>query len=143
MAEAQLEVTDDGARALQEAQNFCWQANIAIVAAEHVLAGALLVLGESGAGEFPSKAQLAEALAGAQGLGEAVLSNQVMFGSAARDAINATAGAVSAAGGTQIDARLLAAGVIESGEVNPAFFSALGRTKTELLAVIGPASDRS
>lgn len=136
MTDEQLGLTDDGARALQEAQNFCWRANIAIVAAEHVLAGALLVLSQSGASQLPAKEALEAALAGAQGLGEPGMANQVMFGSAARDAINTTAGGVRAAGGTQIDARLLAAGVIESGEVNPMFFSALGRTKAEILASI-------
>jgi len=137
MAEEQLSLTEDGARALQEAQNFCWRANIAIVAADHVLAGALLVLGAAGTPNLPTKEELEQALQASQGVGEPGMANQVMFGSAARDAINATAAAVRQAGGNRIDARQLALGIIESGEVHPMFFSALGRSKSDLLDALG------
>ncbi len=140
MAEEQLALTEDGARALQEAQNFCWRANIAIVAADHVLAGALLVLAANGVSNLPTKDELEQALQASQGLGEPGMANQVMFGSAARDAVSATAAAVREAGGNRIDARLLALGIIDSGEVHPMFYSALGRSKPELRELLEPGA---
>ncbi|MGE5595437.1 MAG: hypothetical protein ACM3S1_05315 [Hyphomicrobiales bacterium] len=134
----ELVLTDDGNRALQEAQNFCWRSNTAIVSAEHLLAGALLVLASAGYPGLPSKEELESALMLAQGAGDETLSSQVMFGSAARDAINATARAVREAGGTRIDARLIAAGAIESGEVNPMFYGSLGVAKSQLLDALSP-----
>ncbi|MCC7365676.1 MAG: hypothetical protein IT303_15030 [Dehalococcoidia bacterium] len=139
MAEDEMSLTEDGALALQEAQRFCGRANVAIVAAEHVLAGALLVLGTARYPAIPSREALEGALMLAQGGSDEPLETQVMFGSAAREAINATAYAVRQAGGRRIDARLLAAGIIESGEVSPMFFSALGTSKGELLDALMPA----
>lgn len=139
MAE-EISLTEDGQFALQEAQSFCGRANVAIVAAEHLLAGALAVLGTERYPALPPRTALESALMISQGEGEEPLANQVMFGSAARDAINQTAYAVRQAGGTRIDARLLAAGVIESGEVSPMFYSALGATRADLLdALMQPA----
>ena len=43
-----VDLSEDGKRALREAENFCWAANIAIVTPEHLLAGALKGLLQSG-----------------------------------------------------------------------------------------------
>jgi len=64
------------------------------------------------------------------------LTQNVMSGSAARDAVNFTARLVREAGGGEIDPLTLAYGVIRSGEMGPKFFSALGTTKAELLAAL-------
>lgn len=136
----EVTLSEDGARALREAQNFCFRANVAIVGAEHLLAGALLVVSEGGNDRVPPAPALEAALMLAQGHGDATLSTQVMFGSAARDAMNAIAGAVRAAGHTSIDAPTIALGAIDSGEVNPMFFSSLGKTKDELREALGAGS---
>ena len=70
----------------------------------------------------------------AQGMSEEKLTQNVMFGSAARDAVNFTARLVREAGGGEINTLTLAYGVIQSGELGPMFFSALGTTKSGLLA---------
>jgi hypothetical protein len=127
----------DGERTLREAQNLCYRTNVAIVAPEHVLAGALLVLSQTGAEALPDTATIESAIVMSQGQGSERISESVLFGSAARAAINGTAGAIREAGGTQITALLLAVGTIESGEVNPMFYSALVTTKAELLDALG------
>lgn len=128
----EVTLSEDGARSLREAQNFCFRANVAIVGAEHLLAGALLVVSERGNARVPARPALESALMLAQGRGDTSLSTQVMFGSAARDAMNAIAGAVRAAGRSTIDAATIAIGTIDSGEVNPMFFLSLGISKADL-----------
>ncbi|MFN0095874.1 MAG: hypothetical protein ACKVVT_14000 [Dehalococcoidia bacterium] len=121
----------DAGRALQEAENFCWRANVAIVAADHVLAGAMVVLAGQIAG-LPSRESLEAALLMAHGSGSDKLTQNVMFGSSARDAVSTVARWAREAGLTEINARMLALGVLASGEVGPMFFSAAGVTKDEL-----------
>ena len=133
---AEIRLSDDGNRALAEAQGFCRRANVAIVGAEHLLAGALLVLSESGTGGIPDRTALEAALMLAQGAGSDAFSEQVMFGSAAREAINSTAGAVRQGGGTVIGPRELALGTIESGNVSPMFFAAVGSGREALRAAL-------
>ena len=130
----------DGARALQEAENFCWRMNVAIVAPEHLLAGCLKVLNTIGVTGLPADSAIESALLMAQGMSDEKsdekLNQNVMFGSAARDAVNFTARLVREAGGGEIDARTLAYGIIQSDEVGPMLYSALGTTKAELLAAL-------
>ena len=128
-----LTLAPDASQALEEAQNLCQQANIAIVAPEHLLAGALLVLSGSGVASLPGEAQLRSAAFAAQGTSAEPLSTNVMFGSAAREAINFVAREVRRAGGTEITAAALAAGTITSNEVGPMFFSVLGLSRDALL----------
>ena len=130
---AEIGLTADGERALAEAQAYCQRTNVAIVAPEHLVAGALRVLGDGGAGGLPSPDELDAAVLASQGSSEDRLDANVMFGSAAREAINFTAAGVGRAGGTDISAALIAAGTIASGEVGPMFYGALGLTKEELL----------
>ena len=140
---SEVELTPDGERALAEAQNFCWRSNVAIVAPEHVLGGALLVLGNAGAPGLPTVDTIREALLAVQGVGETQLQSNVMFGSSAREAINFVARAVREAGGSDIGALELALGTIASDEVNPMFYASLGVPKTELVAALeGGAGDR-
>jgi hypothetical protein len=133
---ADVTLNEDSARALQEGENFCWRANVGIVAPEHVLAGCLKVLNAAGVAGLPSDEALAGALLMAQGMSEDALTQNVMFGSAAREAINFTARLVREAGGGEIDPLTLAYGVVQSGEVGPMFFSALGVAKAELVAAL-------
>ncbi len=133
---AEIGLDESGMRALREAENFCWRANIAIIAPEHLLAGALLVLGNAGDGGVPSKDELEQGLAAIHGVGSETLTDNVMWGSGARAALNAMAGAVRQAGGQTIDARLIALGSIATDEVNPMFYGALGTTKEALLLVL-------
>ncbi len=133
---AEIRLGDDGNRALAEAQAFCQRANVAIAGAEHLLAGALVVLSETGGAGVPNRAALEGALMLAQGVGSDEISERVMFGSAAREAINATAGAVRRAGGETIGARELALGTIDSGNVSPMFFGALGTDRESLRAAL-------
>jgi hypothetical protein len=133
-------LSEQSARALKEAENFCWRSNVGIVAPEHLLAGCLVVLNAAGFPGLPGDELLAAALLMAQGMSEDALTQNVMFGSAARDAINFTARLVREAGGGEIDPLTLAYGVIQSGELGPMFFSALGTTKAELLAALAATS---
>ncbi|MCC6382000.1 MAG: hypothetical protein IT304_05790 [Dehalococcoidia bacterium] len=136
MSEPEVDLSPDAQRALREAQNLCWRANVAIVAAEHVLAGALVVLaGEGGPGLPPAEA-VAGAMVTSQGSGSTTLSDTMMFGSSARDAISAAAVLVRAEGRSTIDARLLARATVASGEVSPGFYASLGTSQAELLAVL-------
>ncbi len=73
----------------------------------------------------------------AQGMSEDELTQNVMFGSAAREAVNFTAALVRQAGGGEIDPRTLAYGILQSGELGPMFFMALGTTKQDVLAALG------
>ena len=131
---AEITLTADGECALAEAQAYCQRTNVAIVAPEHLLAGAVRVLSDAGVGGLPSPDELDAAVLASQGSSEDRLDANVMFGSAAREAINFTAAGVGQAGGTEINAALIAAGTIASGEVGPMFYAALGLTKEELLA---------
>ena len=132
---------EDAARALQEAENFCWRMNVAIVAPEHLLAGCLKVLNAESVAGLPADGRLDSALLMTQGISDEKLDQNVMFGSAARDAVNFTARLVREAGGGAIDARTLAYGIIQSGELGPMLYSALGTTKAELLAALSTAND--
>ncbi|HMO55075.1 MAG TPA: hypothetical protein PJ994_11265 [Tepidiformaceae bacterium] len=121
----EVTLSPDAERALQEAQNFCWQTNVGIVAPEHLLAG------------VPDEMKVQEAILLSQGSGDSALTQNVMFGSAAREAINFTARLVREAGGGEIDMPTLAYGIIQSGEVGPMFFGALGVGKAELVELLG------
>jgi hypothetical protein len=132
----EIKLSADGERALAEAQSFCARRDVAIVAPEHVLAGALMVLGAGGFDGVPGADALEAALLSAQGCGSEPLATNVMFGSAAREAISFTAAGVRSAGQTQITAATLAAGVIASGEVGPMFFAALNTTRDGLMATL-------
>jgi len=132
-----LSLSEDAALALREAENFCWRANVAILASEHILAGALVVLGRSGAAGLPGEDAVTTALAAIHGTGSAPLTDNVMWGSNARDALNRALGDLVEAGTTLVDARALALGLIASGEVNPAFYGAAGTTKQAVVAALG------
>lgn len=136
MAEGEVALTEDGERALREAQNFCWRHHVAIVAAEHVLAGALVVAQQNGLRGLPTRENIEAAVVARIGTGSEQFSENVMFGSAARDVLNETARRLRESGGTRLDALTLARGAVESGEVGPMFYSALGLTKSELLALL-------
>jgi hypothetical protein len=136
VAEHSITLDQSGGRALQLAQEFCLRANVAIVGAEHLLAGALAVISESGNAAVPDRAALESALMLAQGSGESGFAEQVMFGSAAREAINDTAGAVRIAGGSTVGARELALGAIDSGNITPMFYASLNTTRDALKAAI-------
>lgn len=133
----EVSLSESGARALREAENFCWRMNVGIVAPEHLLAGCLKVLNEEGVTGLPAEAALESALRMAQGMSEDELTQNVMFGSAAREAVNFTAALVRQAGGGEIDPRTLAYGILQSGELGPMFFMALGTTKQTVLAALG------
>ena len=137
---ADVTMGEDAARALQEAENFCWRANVGIVAPEHLLAGCLKVLNMVGFPGMPADGAIESALLMAQGMSEDKLTQNVMFGSAARDAVNFTARLVREAGGGEIDTLTLAYGIIQSGELGPMFFSALGVGKAELVAALAAGS---
>ena len=129
----EITLAESASRAMQEAENFCWRANVGIVAPEHLLAGCLKVLNAAGHPGLPPDDHLESALLMAQGMSEETLTQNVMFGSAAREAINFTARLVAQAGGGEIDPLTLAYGIIQSGELTPMFFTALATTKSELL----------
>lgn len=135
----EITISEDGARALREAENYCWRSNVAIVTPEHLLAGALLVLGAMGVAGIPDVSSLNEAVLAVHGSGSEPLHDTIRFGSAAREALNAMAEELQEAGGTVVDARVIASGVIESGEVNPMFYSALGERRDQLLAAVRQA----
>ncbi len=132
----EVHLNDEGGRVLGEAEELCRQSHLSILAPEHLLGAALRVLGERQEG-LPTAEEVASAFLAAQGMGSEPTDGQVMFGSAARDAINMVAGDVRRSGRQEIDARAIATGVIQSGEVNPMFFSSLGWGKERLLAAIG------
>lgn len=137
---SEVTLSPDGERTLREAQNLCYRMNVAIVAPEHLLAGALSVLHAAGAQHLPAPADIERAIEMTQGRGSTTISENVMFGSAAREAINGIAGAVRQSGETHITARALAVGTIESGEVNPMFYNSLGTTKAALLDALRTAA---
>lgn len=129
---AELTLTEDGQRALREAEGFGWRANVAILAAEHLLGGALVVLHEAGHRGLPGRAAIESAIGSIHGTGSEPLESNVMWGSAARDALEAAAAGLQRAGGTRLSAAVIARGVIDSGEVTPMFYAALGTTKAAL-----------
>jgi hypothetical protein len=132
---AELRLTPDAERALREAERLCYAMNVAIEAAEHLLSGALLVLHEAGVVGAPDPGALRAGLESIHGSGDSALTQQVMPGSAFRAALNDTARQAIAGGLTDIDARVLVWGVIQSGEINPMFYAAAGTTKEALLAL--------
>ncbi len=132
----EVTLSEDAARALKEAENFCWRMNVGIVAPEHLLAGCIRVLNVAGFEGLPPDDALEPALLIAQGMSEEKLTQNVMFGSAARDAINFTARLVREAGGGEISARTLAYGILQSGELGPMLFGALGTTRADLVAAL-------
>ena len=136
MTDAEVRLTDDGERALKEAQNFCWRHHVGIVGAEHVLAGALVVAQQQGQKGVPTRENIEAAVVACVGAGSEALTQDVMFGSQAREVINDTARRLRESGGTDLDARTLAAGTVASGEVIPMFYSALGIPRADLLALL-------
>lgn len=129
---AEIRLTADGERALRESEKLCYATNIAIQAPEHLLAAALIVLADDGTSGLPTRADLEAGVLGVHGRGDTTLNTQVMWGSAVREALNLTAASVASAGGTEIDARIIALGIIESGEVNPMFFAGARTSKDAL-----------
>lgn len=129
----ELRLTPEGERALREAERLCYAMNVAIQAPEHLLAGALLVLRSAGVAGVPEPDRLQAGLEMIHGSGSEQLNARVMPGSAFRAALNETARATLARGETEIDARVLVRGLVESGEVNPMFYGAAGTTKEALL----------
>ncbi len=132
----EVTLSEDAGRALKEAENFSWRMNVGIVAPEHLLAGCIQVLNMTGLPGLPPDDALQPALLIAQGMSEEKLTQNVMFGSAARDAINFTARLVREAGGGEINTRTLAYGILQSGELGPMLFGALGTTRAELIAAL-------
>lgn len=126
-------LADDAKRALREAENFCWRANVGIVSAEHLLAGCLVQMAKDGQGGYPLE-RLEAALAPLHPPGMTELGNTVMFGSAARDAMTAAVRDARSAGITRLDARGLALGVVRSGEVHPMFYGTLGVGRDALIS---------
>ena len=142
----EIKLTMDGQRAMAEAEALAEGASIAIQSAEHLLAGALLVLGEAGWRNLPGPKELAAALDAVHGHGESALTDKVMPGPTYRRALNLTVGAVREDGGTTVDALVLASGAIASGEVSPTFYEALGvarETLTESLEGGAPPREGS
>lgn len=137
MSEIRLDAS--GEQALHEAERLCTQMNLAIQGPEHLLSGALLVLAGSGALAITAE-QVEGAIAAVHGYGEGAHKDRVMLGPGLRAALSLTAGAVGRAGGTVINATLIARGAIASGEVNPAFYGALGITKDDLAALLDTPS---
>ena len=135
MADGELSLTHDGNRALREAENICQRADVQILAAEHLLAGAMLAATAECPG-IPALATLEAAAAAIHGQGMEPSESNVMWGSSAREALNATVGQLREKGVTMVTARLIALGVIASGEVNPEFYEVLGMTRKELLVVL-------
>ncbi len=136
MAE-QVRLTRDGQRALREAENLCWRTNVAIEAPEHLLAGALLALGDSGTTGLPDRARIEEALLLVCGAGSEPLHDRIVPSPTARAALDHAVRRVLEAGSSELGAREIARGVIESGEVNPLFYSGLGIDRRTLLERIG------
>jgi len=92
---------------------------------------------------LPADEAVEAALLMAQGMSEDKLTQNVMFGSAARDAVNFTARLVREAGGGEINTLTLAYGLIESGELGPMFFSALGTTKAATVGALAAIQKRA
>jgi hypothetical protein len=132
---ADLRLTEEGERALREAERFCYAMNVGIEAAEHLLCGALVVLHKAGVAGVPEPSQLEDGLLAIHGSSDEALTRQVMPGSAFRMALNDTARGAVERGIADIDARVLVRGVIESGEVNPMFYGAAGTSREALLAL--------
>jgi hypothetical protein len=136
MTSEELTLAPDAAQALRESQALCYRMNCAIVAPEHLLAACLLRLHADGAAGLPSPGAIQQALVATQGIGEDPLDRDVIFGSAARDAISAAAAAARAAGERTITARGLAIALAESGECSPMFFASLGISRSELAGLL-------
>jgi hypothetical protein len=134
---AEITLTDEGKRALREAENFCWKLDVGILAAEHLLGGALLVLG--GREGVPDAAAIEEGLVAVHGRGSTTLEGNVMWGSSARDALNETARQLQEAGGTELTPGVIARGLLESGELNPMVYGGMGTTKESLRAALAEA----
>ncbi len=139
MTSDELTLTPDAARALRDAQALCYRASCAIITPEHLLAACLLQLQAAGLAGLPDPSTIQHALAATVGLGEDPLDRDVVFGSAAREAIARAAAAARAAGLSSITTRTLAAALVESGECSPMFFASLGMPRTALLEVLRPA----
>jgi hypothetical protein len=126
----------DAKRALREAENLCWRSNVAILAPEHLLAGCLAVVRAAGADDLPALDALAQAVGATQGVGESELTDNVMWGSSARAALESTVARERAAGIKLLGARGLALGVIDSGEVSPMFYASLGASRDALRSAL-------
>ena len=129
---AEVRLSADGERALAEGEHLAAALNVAIEGVEFLLAGALSVLREEGRPHLPDPHTLEHALRAVHGEGSTPLSDRVMPAPTLRQALNMTAGALRREGGTTIDALIIARGMIASGEVNPAFYEALGVGSGEL-----------
>ncbi len=135
MADGELSLTAAGNRALREAENLCQRMDIQILAAEHLLAGALAAASVERDG-LPGLDALVAAAESIHGRGMEPNDSNVMWGSSAREALNATVARLRADGVTSVSARLIALGVVASGEVNPEFYAGLGMTKRDLVLLL-------
>lgn len=138
MSEEPLSLDAGAARALREAQGLCYRHRVAIVTPEHLLAAALTVLGRSAAPGL-EPAALEAAVIAVHGTGADPLDRDIVFGPGARECISLAARAARESGAATITAADLARATIRSGEVSPAFFAALGRSRHDLLAAIDDA----
>ena len=132
-----MKFSADGERALAEGERLAVSLNVAIEGVEFLLAGALSVLREEGRAGLPEPHALEHAMRAVHGEGSTPLSDRVMPAPNLRQALNVTAGALRREGGLTIDALVIARGTIASGEVNPAFYEALGLPGGELAGRLG------
>ena len=110
---------------------------MAILSAEHLLAGTLIELGKMGATGLPDTETLDRALLSMHGSGSEALTQKVMWGSGARDALNAAVLRLRQLGGSVLDCREIALGLMESGEINPMFYAAASGTRRAAAGTVG------
>lgn len=130
-------MTDDAQRALRLAENLCHRANLAIGTPEHLLAAALAVVANDGEHELPPAERLIAATLTVHAASDTPPRNQFMWGSAARAALSATARTLADAPDGRMTARVLALGILASGEINPGFYEAVGVTRAEIEEGLG------
>ncbi|MCE7926984.1 MAG: hypothetical protein DYG91_00570 [Chloroflexi bacterium CFX7] len=140
--EQRVSLTPDARQAIEAGVQLCHRARLAIFTPEHLLAGALAVLGEGGAPGLPSPGTIEATLEMVHGTSDDPPADEVSFSPGARTVLDSLAVVLTRVGRDSLGARDLALGTIVSGEVTPMFFSALDTTKERLLAALaggGPA----
>jgi len=131
-----VSLSPEAERIFQVADTLCYRLGLAIVTPEHVLAAALIILSETGVTGLPSAEALIEATVTVHGSSDEPLANDVMWGSAARDALSATVRDAAASGTAIIDPRAFVLGVLNSGHANPGFLAAAGTTGEGIRAAL-------
>lgn len=135
---SELRLTGGAELALGRAQELCEATNTGIVAPEHLLAGALIVLAQEDAMPgIPDLEAVVGALVATLSVGEEPLEGAPMFGSSAREALSVCVRTVQQRGSDELAALDLAFGTIASGEVNPMFYDALQMSKQDLISILG------